>query len=123
MGFIIMRRSRLEMNVDILEALACHGKLKLTHIMYKAKINCSVLKECLDLLIRYNLVEEQILQKKRHETRIIYAITERGLTALKNAMEINNAIPIIEDADIPSIAMLSSQKNNTLSFLGRVCRN
>ncbi len=112
-----MRRSKLEMNVDILEALACHGRLKLTHIMYKARINCSVLKECLDLLIRHKLVQEHTLQqKKRDETRIVYAITEKGLTALKNAMEINNAIPIIEDADTSSSAILGSPKDSKQDF-------
>jgi len=101
------------MNVEILEALACHGKLKLTQIMYKAKINCSVLKECLDLLIQHDLVEKQILPKK---TRIVYAITERGLTALKNAMQIDKAIPLIEKTDITNIAMLTSQNNGKQDF-------
>jgi len=99
-----MRRSKLEMHIAILEALACHGKLKVTHLMYKANINCNVLKECLDVLIQHDLVKRQILQKKTIE----YAITEAGLTALKNAMQINKAIPIIEE-DLPSIAMVDSR--------------
>jgi predicted transcriptional regulator len=47
-----MRRSKLEMYIDILKVLAQRGPLKLTHIMYKANVNCSVLKEYLDFLIR-----------------------------------------------------------------------
>ena len=98
-GLMIMRRSKLEMQVDILKALACHGRLKLTHIMYKANVNCSILKQYLDLLIQHNLVEEHTLHKKRHKTRVVYSITERGLTALKNVREISNALPIIEEAN------------------------
>jgi len=44
----MMRRSKLEMYIDILKVLAHRGPLKLTHIMYKANVNCSVLKEYLD---------------------------------------------------------------------------
>ena len=47
-----MRRSKLEMYVDILSVLALRGPLKLTHIMYKANVNCSILKEYLESLIQ-----------------------------------------------------------------------
>ncbi|MFQ5822303.1 MAG: winged helix-turn-helix domain-containing protein [Candidatus Heimdallarchaeota archaeon] len=103
-----MRRSKLEMQVDILKALAFHGRLKLTHIMYKANVNCGALKQYLDLLIQYNLVKEHTLHKKR----AVYAITERGLTALKNVREIYNALPIIEEAEIPSITILSKSQQH-----------
>jgi len=93
-----MRRSKLEMHVDVLKVLARHGPLKLTHIMYKANVNCSVLREYLDFLIQHNLVEEQTLHKKRRKTNIVYAITERGLTVLKYFRELNKAIPIIEES-------------------------
>ena len=107
--FRIMRRSKLEMQVAILKALACHGRLKLTHIMYKTNVNCSVLKPFLNLLIQHNLVKEHTLPKKR----AVYAITERGLTALKNVREINNALQIIEEPNIPSITMLSKSQSSS----------
>jgi len=94
----------LEMYVDILKVLARHGPLKLTHVMYKANINCSVLKQCLDFLIEQNLVEEQTLQKKRNKERVVYAVTERGRTVLKYFWELNNALQLIEDASkIPAL--------------------
>ena len=71
-----MRRSKLEMYVDVLKVLAHKGPLKLTHIMYKANVNCSVLKEYLDFLIEQELVEEQTVGKNRK----VYAITDRGIT-------------------------------------------
>jgi predicted transcriptional regulator len=89
-----LRRSKLEMYVDILKVLARSGPLKLTHIMYKANVNCSVLKEYLDFLIAQNLVEEKTVGKKR----IVYAITERGITVLKYFRELKSVLPIIEEA-------------------------
>ena len=47
-----MRRSKVEMHVDILEVLDHCGPLKLTHIMSKAHVNCNVLKEYLDFLTK-----------------------------------------------------------------------
>jgi len=99
-----MRRSKLEMHVDILKVLARHGPLKLTHVMYKANVNCSVLRQYLDFLIQHNLVEEQTLHKKRNKVRVVYAITERGLTVLKYFRELNSALRIIDEAQkIPAL--------------------
>jgi predicted transcriptional regulator len=88
-----MRRSKLEMYVDILKVLAHRGPLKLTHIMYKANVNCSVLKQYLDFLIKQNLVEERTAGKRR----VVYAITQRGITVLKHFRELKQVLPIIEE--------------------------
>ena len=108
MDLLIMRRSKLEIKIYILKALACHGRLKLTHLMYKAKVNCSILKQYLELLVQNKLVKEETIHKKR----VVYAITERGLTALKNVREINNALQIFEEPNIPSIAILKQKLNH-----------
>jgi predicted transcriptional regulator len=79
-----MRRSVIEMYIDILKALAYRGPLKVTHLMYKANINCSVLKEHLDFLVKQNLVEERKIGKQR----VVYAITQRGITVLKYFREL-----------------------------------
>ena len=100
-----MRRSKLEIHIDILRALACHGRLKPTHITYKANVNCSALKECLDFLVERNLIKEQRINKKR-QTRKVYAITEQGLTVLKNAKKINNALHVFEEPNMSNIDML-----------------
>jgi predicted transcriptional regulator len=89
-----MRRSKLEMYFDILSVLASRGPLKLTHVMYKANVNCSILKEYLDFLIKQNLVEERTISKRR----IVYAITPRGVTSLKHFRELNQVLPIMEVA-------------------------
>ena len=87
-----MRRSKLEMYVDILKVLARVGPLKLTHIMYKANVNCSVLREYLDFLLKQNLVEERNVGK----SRTVFAITQRGITVLKYFWELQQILSIIE---------------------------
>ncbi|MEJ2281025.1 MAG: winged helix-turn-helix domain-containing protein [Candidatus Bathyarchaeota archaeon] len=88
-----MRRSKLEMYIDILRVLAQRGPLKLTHIMYKANVNCSVLKEYLDFLIQQELIEEKTVGKKR----IVFAVTEKGISVLKYFRELKVMLPVIED--------------------------
>ena len=87
-----MRRSKLEIHIDILEALVFKGKLRLTHLMYKSNVNCCVLKEQLEFLIKNGLVEEKMLKK-----RTIYAITSRGLQVLKTFREIKEVFPLVEE--------------------------
>ncbi len=103
-----MRRSKLEIHIDILRALACNGRLKPTHITYKANVNCSALKECLDFLVERNLIKEQMINKKK-QTRKFYAITEQGLTVLKNVKEINSALHVFEEPNISSIDMFNER--------------
>ena len=100
-----MRRSKLETCIDILKVLARHGPLKLTHIMYKANVNCSVLKEYLDFLIANALVEEKTMGKKR----VVYAISERGTTVLKYFRELKAVLPIIEEARAVANAVVSNR--------------
>ena len=88
-----MRRSKLEMYIDILETLALKGQLKLTHIMYKSNVNCKVLKEQLLFLINNNLVQERTLRKEK----TVYSITPRGLQILKSFREIKQVFPIEEE--------------------------
>ena len=83
----------MEMYLDILKTLAKKGPLKLTHIMYKANVNCSVLKEYLNFLIQQKLVEEKALPKER----IVYDVTEKGLTVLKYFRELQIMLPLVKD--------------------------
>jgi predicted transcriptional regulator len=103
-SMVNMRRSKLEMHIDILKVLAHHGPLKLTHVMYKANVNCSVLKQYLGFLIQQNLVEEQPVGKKSGRTRVVYAITERGRSVLKYFKNLDTVLQITEEAGkIPAL--------------------
>jgi len=83
LGLQHMRRSKLEIHIDILRALAYHGRLKPTHITYKANVNCSA----------------------RRKKRKVYCITELGLTALRNVKEINNALHVFEEPNVSGIEL------------------
>jgi predicted transcriptional regulator len=82
------------MYVDILTVLSQFGPMKLTHIMYKSNVNCSVLREYLAYLVKQELVQERTTGKERLE----YGITERGATVLKYFDELRQVLPIIEEA-------------------------
>jgi len=90
----MVRKSKLEMNLDILKILASQGPMKLTQLMHKTDLSQSVLKQHLAFLMQQNLVEKQNLGKGK----IFYIITERGLKVL------NVVAPIIEEArKIPAL--------------------
>jgi len=89
-----MRRSKLETYVDILSVLGQKGPLKLTHIMYKANVNCNILKDSFDFLIKQGLIEERTIGKGR----VVFAVTQKGITVLKYFRELKQSLPIVEEA-------------------------
>jgi len=62
--------------------------------MYKSNVNCSVLKEYLDFLIKQSLIEERLIGKGR----VVFAVTQRGITVLKYFRELQQVLPIVEEA-------------------------
>ena len=94
-----MRRSKLEIHLDILKTLAQKGPLKLTHVMYKANINCSVLKEYIDFLMEHNLVEETTIRKQK----IVYKITEKGMVVLVQFQKLQTILPVSEEVQLPFV--------------------
>jgi predicted transcriptional regulator len=62
--------------------------------MYKANVNCNILKEYLDFLIKQGLIEKRTITKMR----VVFAITQRGINALKYFHELTQVLPIIEEA-------------------------
>ena len=97
-----MRRSKLETYVDILRVLARRGPLRLTHIMYKANVNCSALKGYMEFLIKQGLVKEISVRKERR----VYMITQRGITVIKAFKELKNALPMTEEETNNKIPIL-----------------
>ncbi len=91
MGFHV-RRSKFEIYFDILDVLVHYGPLKLTHIMYKANVNCNTLLKCIDYLIKQGLVEERFME----EDKRVYAVTRRGLDVVRAFKEVKQALPIAE---------------------------
>jgi predicted transcriptional regulator len=87
-----MRRSKLEMYMDILKVLAYTGPLKTAHISYKSNFNDSTLKEYMGFLIKQGLVEE--LTVKRNNK--VFAITKRGITVMRYFREPTKEICFVE---------------------------
>jgi predicted transcriptional regulator len=88
-----MKRSKLEIFVDILEVLSQRTPLKMTHIMYKANVNCRVLKEYLDFLIKQRLIEERVVGNGK----VVYANSAHGTAVLKFFREIDKMLPLLEE--------------------------
>jgi predicted transcriptional regulator len=84
------------MYVDVLNVLAQRGPMKISHIMYKANLNCDVLKECLNFLIKQNLIEE----RKAGKHNLVYANTPRGTQVTKFFRELDKALPLKEEDKI-----------------------
>ena len=84
-----MRRTKLETSLSILETLASRGPLKITHVMQKANLNCTVLKNYFDFLIEQRAVEE----KRVEGNRIVYGITDRGAYLIKYFKGLNQLLP------------------------------
>jgi predicted transcriptional regulator len=91
-----VRRSKLEMYMDILEAIALKGQLKLTHILYKTALNTLELKSDLSLLISKDLVEERTL----NDNLTVYVVTKKGINILQVFKEFNKILPIDEETGI-----------------------
>ena len=74
------KRERLQVIHDILKAVKQkNGKIKPTHIQYKANLSSQMLKEYLKDLIDRKLIIEQT--EKRGKT---YALTQKGFDYLRN---------------------------------------
>jgi len=91
----MMARSKLEVYLDILRVLRYRGPLKLTHVMYKANVNCNVVKENLHFLIEQGLVEE----KPSSKTAVVYAITQRGIQVIKRFLELEQMLPEVYESE------------------------
>lgn len=72
-----MRKSRLETYEAILEAML-NKPSTIDNIAYETNMDCTILNQRLDFLLRNGLIEERSLHEKTH-----YALTERGIAVFK----------------------------------------
>jgi predicted transcriptional regulator len=59
--------------------------------MYKTNLNCCVLKEDLNFLLKQNLVEERIIGNSK-----VYEVTQKGINVLKYFQKLKLAL-ILEE--------------------------
>ena len=95
-----MKRSSLEMDIAVLQALSSSKLLKLTHIMYKANVNAKVLKAKLIVLEAKGLIKSHKLHKEHlshpGKDRMFYAVTSQGLGVLQSYRSVYNVLGSIE---------------------------
>ena len=82
-----MRRSRLEIYVDILKVVS-EGTEKPTRIMYRANLSWPRLQEYLDSLIRQGLLVEEERGERRR-----YRGTEKGFRVLRYFRAVKRELP------------------------------
>ena len=85
-----MRRSKLELYLDILRTLKLGNSMKPTQIMYKVNICYMYLEKYLEFLIKQNLAERRASGGSRAE----YIITQKGLDLLRTYGELAQALHI-----------------------------
>ena len=113
-----MRRSKLEIYIDILDVLACKGPLKVTHIMCKSNLNFANLRVLLDFLVENNLVE---MRSPRAE-QIVYGITPRGKSVLKAFRVVQQVFDDPKEKEFPiSLLNVYSRKaSSRLELIGNL---
>ena len=75
----LMKISRLEECLFILQVVAQKGPLSLTTIVSEFKINRTLLEDCLELLVNQNLLVEET----GYSNKVICDITEAGSNVLR----------------------------------------
>lgn len=74
------RRSRLDIICDMLTSIQDKGgKIKPTHLMYKANLSHNLLNSYLEELIEKNMVKEMELNKYKY-----LIITDKGMEFIQN---------------------------------------
>ncbi|RLF13578.1 MAG: hypothetical protein DRJ97_07820 [Thermoprotei archaeon] len=84
----LARRSKLEVCLDILNALA-KKSMGLTRLSLEVNVNYVALKKYLDLLVNQGLVREVVDEKGRK-----FCVTERGLTALSYFLKLKTILSV-----------------------------
>lgn len=88
---VVMRRSKLQIYIDVLDALVFYGPMRLTRITYKTNLSYVLLKPILQNLLKNNLVEIRIMKKNV----CLYAATNAARTKLLRFKEFTQLLPIV----------------------------
>jgi predicted transcriptional regulator len=81
----MIRRSKLEVFMDIMKVVAEEREMKRTRIMYKANLAWTVLNDALD-----SMEKKGILQSKETPSGVVVTPTNDGLDLLKRFREVES---------------------------------
>ena len=87
------RRSKLEVYVDILEAIA-KGNEKPTRIMFNSNTSWLVLQDALDFLLSSGFITEEFDKRRR-----AYRLTEKGYKVLNDYLKIRGELVLDTESD------------------------
>ncbi len=79
----LIRRSKIEVFVDVMKVVAEEQEIRRTRIMYKANLAWKVLKEALDFL-----EQKGILKSESKGTGIFVSLTDEGYGVLRRFSEL-----------------------------------
>jgi predicted transcriptional regulator len=100
----MIRRSKLEIFMDIMKVVAEEKEAKRTRIMYRANLAWNVLSECLD-----NLEKKGILTSKDTPGGVIVQATEDGMSILNKYCSVESVFaeptPMAEGLMYPTSRM------------------
>ena len=89
-----MSRSKLELYVDILDALVAYGPLKVTWIILKARVNYAQLKPLLNNMITKGFVKEKTLE----DGSVVFEATRKGRVNFVDYKRYSKLDPIFHNA-------------------------
>jgi predicted transcriptional regulator len=98
---VLRRRSTIELDIAILQALSGSKLLKMTHIMYKANLNANILKKKLIVLEAKGLIKSHKMRKEHLKQpgrdRMFYALTSKGLGVLHSYLSVYDALEVLNN--------------------------
>ncbi len=94
----LIRRSKLEVMVDILKVIAEEREIRRTRIMYRANLAWKVLREALDFLEK-----NRILESRATPSGVFVSLTAEGYKVLQRYTEIESVFVPIAPAMMPPI--------------------
>lgn len=94
-----MRRSSLKIYMDVLKVIQANPGIRLTHIMYKANVNCSVLTKYLEFLESKGYIEKFDLKQKTWagKTKSDHRWNSKFYRTTESSRKVLELFTIIED--------------------------
>ena len=83
------RRSKLELYLDTIEALASSGPMTIARLTLRTKINNSPLK-----VIMCDLLDKRLIEEREIKKRMFYAATPKARTVLSNFKQLTQILPL-----------------------------
>jgi predicted transcriptional regulator len=93
----LVRRSKLEVFVDIMKVVAQEGEIRRTNLMFKANLAWHVLREALDTMERKGMMTQA-----KKSSGVFVSLTQEGHDLLRRFSEVESALkPLVGSFETP----------------------